>query len=90
MVCAVPLVPLDPYSSGDLEMNLMVQRLREVFGYDVHLFDSTMEHGIPSVWVLAKNRTNQGINMICAAGHLDPNEGGKGAIHEIAGIFACV
>jgi ribosomal protein S12 methylthiotransferase accessory factor len=84
----LPLVPLDPYSSGDLEMNLMVQRLRDVFGYDVHLFDSTMEHGIPSVWVLAKNRTNQGINMICAAGaHLDPVRAAKGAIHEIAGML---
>ncbi|GGD61443.1 TOMM precursor leader peptide-binding protein [Paenibacillus nasutitermitis] len=84
----LPLAPLDPYSSGDLEMNLMVERLRDVFGYDVHLFDSTMEHGIPSVWVLAKNRTDQGVNMICAAGaHLDPVRAAKGAIHEIAGML---
>ncbi|WP_042161509.1 TOMM precursor leader peptide-binding protein [Paenibacillus gorillae] len=84
----LPLVPLDPYSSGDLEMNLMVERLRDVVGYDVHLFDSTTEHGIPSVWALAKNRTNQGINMICAAGaHLDPIRAAKGAIHEIAGML---
>ncbi|MGU3471199.1 TOMM precursor leader peptide-binding protein [Paenibacillus sp. D51F] len=84
----LPLVPLDPYSSGDLEMNLMVGRLRDVFGYDVHLFDSTMEHGIPSVWVLAKNRSDQGVNMICAAGaHPDPVRAAKGAIHEIAGML---
>ncbi|MFF2089549.1 TOMM precursor leader peptide-binding protein [Paenibacillus sp. NPDC058174] len=84
----LPLVPLDPYSSGDLEMNLMVERLRDVVGYDVHLFNSTMENGIPSVWALAKNRTNQGINMICAAGaHLDPVRAAKGAIHEIAGML---
>jgi len=84
----LPLTPLDPYSSGDLEMNLMLERLRDVVGYDVHLFDSTMEHGIPSVWVLAKNRTDQGVNMICAAGaHLDPVRAAKGAIHEIAGML---
>ncbi|MBD3922247.1 TOMM precursor leader peptide-binding protein [Paenibacillus sp. PR3] len=84
----LPLVPLDPYSSGDLEMNLMLERLRDVFGYDIHLFDSTMEHGIPSVWVFAKNRTDQGVNMICAAGaHPDPVRAAKGAIHEIAGML---
>jgi len=84
----LPLVPLDPYSTGDLEMNLMVERLRDVVGYDVYLFDSTMEHGIPSVWVLAKNRTDRGVNMICAAGaHPDPVRAAKGAIHEIAGML---
>lgn len=84
----LPLVPLDPCSTGDLEMNLMVERLRDVFGYEVHLFDSTMEHGIPSVWALAKNRTDQGVNMICAAGaHPDPVRAAKGAIHEIAGML---
>jgi len=84
----LPLVPLDPYSSGDLELTLMVERLRDVTQYDVHLFDSTMEHGIPSVWVLAKNRTDNGVNMICAAGaHPDPVRAAKGAIHEIAGML---
>ncbi|WP_054028899.1 TOMM precursor leader peptide-binding protein [Bacillus sp. FJAT-28004] len=84
----LPLVPIDPYSSGDLEMNLMVERLRDVTHYDVYLFDSTMEHGIPSVWVLAKNRKDHGVNMICAAGaHPDPVRAAKGAIHEIAGML---
>lgn len=84
----LPLVPIDPYSSGDLELTLMVERLRDVTQYDVHLFDSTMEHGIPSVWVLAKNRTENGVNMICAAGaHPDPVRAAKGAIHEIAGML---
>lgn len=84
----LPLVPLDPYSSGDLELQLMVERLRDVTLYDVHLFNSTMEHGIPSVWVLAKNKTDKGVNMICAAGaHPDPIRAAKGAIHEVAGML---
>ncbi|KRE39934.1 TOMM precursor leader peptide-binding protein [Paenibacillus sp. Soil522] len=84
----LPLAPLDPYSAGDLELNLMVERLREVVSYDVHLFNSTMEHGIPSVWALAKNRTDKGVNLICAAGaHPDPVRAAKGAIHEIAGLL---
>lgn len=82
------LAPIDLYSSGDLELNLMVERLREVVGYDVHLFNSTMEHGIPSVWALAKNKADKGVNIICAAGaHPDPVRAAKGAIHEIAGML---
>ncbi len=47
-----------------------------------------MEHGIPSVWALAKNRTDKGVNLICAAGaHPDPVRAAKGAIHEIAGML---
>lgn len=84
----LPLAPLDSYSAGDLEMDLMVERLREVAGYDVLLFNSTMEHGIPSVWAIAKNRTDKGVNLICAAGaHPDPVRASKGAIHELAGML---
>ncbi|MGM0884143.1 MAG: TOMM precursor leader peptide-binding protein [Bacillota bacterium] len=84
----LPIPRLDPYSAGDLELNLMVERLQEVTGYDVHMFNSTMEHGIPCVWVLAKNRTQKGVNLICAAGASpDPIRAVKSAIHEIAGML---
>ncbi|OBZ16969.1 TOMM precursor leader peptide-binding protein [Bacillus sp. FJAT-26390] len=82
------LTPLDPYSAGDLELNLMIERLREVAGYDIHLFNSTMEHGIPSVWAISKNRSDKGVNLICAAGaHPDPVRAAKGAIHELSGMM---
>lgn len=82
------LSPLDPYSAGDLELNLMIERLREVALYDVYLFNSTMEHGIPSVWAIAKNRADKGVNLICAAGaHPDPVRAAKGAIHELSGMM---
>ncbi|NIK75175.1 ribosomal protein S12 methylthiotransferase accessory factor [Paenibacillus castaneae] len=84
----LPLPRLDPFSAGDLELSLMVERLQEVAGYDVYLFNSTMEHGIPSVWALAKNRTQKGVNLICAAGaHPDPVKAVKSAIHEVAGML---
>jgi ribosomal protein S12 methylthiotransferase accessory factor len=87
----LPIPRLDPYSCGDLEMSLMVERLKAVAGYDVHLFNSTMEHGIPSVWALAKNRKQQGVNLICAAGaHPDPIRAAKSAIHEVAGMLLTV
>ena len=47
-----------------------------------------MEHGIPSVWALAKNRKQKGLNIICAAGaHLDPVRAVKSAVFELAGMM---
>ncbi|GKU80089.1 TOMM precursor leader peptide-binding protein [Paenibacillus sp. L3-i20] len=83
----LPLPRLDPYSANDQELRLMLDRMRAVAGFDVHFFNSTMEHGIPSVWAVAKNRKQTGVNLICAAGaHPDPLRAMKGAVHELAGM----
>ncbi len=77
---------LDPYSANDKELQLMVDRLLVVAGYDVSLFNATMENGIPSIWAMAKNRNRTGANLICAAGaHVDPIRAAKSAIYELAG-----
>jgi ribosomal protein S12 methylthiotransferase accessory factor len=87
----LPVPGLDPYSADDQELRLMVDRLRAVMGYDLYLFNTTMENGIPSVWTLAKNRNQKGVNLICSAGaHLDPVRAAKGAIHELAGTMLTV
>jgi len=79
---------LDPDSAGDAELRLMVERSRAVAGFDVFLFNSTMEHGIPSIWALAKNRKGRGINLVCAAAaHPDPVRAAKSAIHEVSGLM---
>jgi ribosomal protein S12 methylthiotransferase accessory factor len=84
----LPLPRLDPYSANDKELRLMIDRLRAVAGYDVYLFNSTMEYGIPSVWAVAKNRKQKGVNLICAGGaHLDPVRAVKGAVYELAGMM---
>ena len=81
----LPLPRLDPYSANDQELKLMIDRVRAVGGYDLYFYNSTMEHGIPSVWAMAKNRKQKGLNIICAAGaHLDPVRAVKSAIHELA------
>ncbi|WP_437180202.1 TOMM precursor leader peptide-binding protein [Paenibacillus andongensis] len=78
---------LDPYSANDQELRLMIDRLRAVAGFDVYFFNSTMESGIPSVWGVAKNRKQTGVNLICAAGaHPDPVRAVKGAVHELASM----
>jgi ribosomal protein S12 methylthiotransferase accessory factor len=84
----LPIPKIDPYSIDDREYRLMFERLQAVSNYDLHLFNATMEHGIPSVWVLAKNRTQKGINLVCAAGaHPDPIRAVKSAVQETAGML---
>jgi ribosomal protein S12 methylthiotransferase accessory factor len=82
----LPVPRLDPYSVSDKELHLMIDRIQAVAGYDVFLFNSTMENGVPSVWAMVKNRKKTGPNLICAAGaHLDPVHAAKSAIYELAG-----
>ncbi|MDQ0857829.1 TOMM precursor leader peptide-binding protein [Bacillus sp. V2I10] len=84
----LPLPRLDPYSANDQELLLMIDRVRAVGGYDLHFYNSTMEHGIPSVWAMAKNRKQKGLNIICAAGaHLDPVRAVKSTVHELAAMM---
>lgn len=84
----LPLSPLDPYSVNDPELHMMIHRLEAVAGYEVKLYNSTMEHGIPSVWSIAKNKRSRGVNLICAAGaHPDPVRAAKSSIHELSGML---
>ncbi|MGC5327874.1 TOMM precursor leader peptide-binding protein [Brevibacillus sp. SYSU BS000544] len=84
----LPLPRLDPYSANDLELNLMIERLQAVAGFDVFLFNATMENGIPSVWTLAKSRKQKGVNLICAGGaHPDPVRAVKSSLQEVAAML---
>ncbi|MFS0784247.1 TOMM precursor leader peptide-binding protein [Bacillus sp. 1P06AnD] len=84
----LPLQRLEPGTAASTELQLMVQRLKEVAGFDVYLFNSTTENGIPSIWSLAKNTKGKGLNLLCAAGaHLDPVKAAKGAVQELAGML---
>ncbi|WP_379968269.1 TOMM precursor leader peptide-binding protein [Ectobacillus sp. sgz5001026] len=84
----LPLPRLDLHSANDKELQLMVDRVREVAGYDLYFYNSTMEHEIPSVWAIAKNRRSTGVNLICAAGaNPDPVRAVKSAIYELAGMM---
>ncbi|QQE77540.1 TOMM precursor leader peptide-binding protein [Alicyclobacillus sp. SO9] len=84
----LPLPPIDIESVEDVELDLMLKRLRAVVGYDVYFFNATMENGIPSVFAVAKNRRGRGLNLMCAAGsHPDALKAVKGAVHEIAGML---
>ncbi|UQZ81072.1 YcaO-like family protein [Paenibacillus konkukensis] len=50
----LPVPRLDYRSSGDKELVTMIERVRAVTGYEVLLYNTTMENGIPSIWAIAK------------------------------------
>lgn len=79
---------LDPDSARDEELSLMIERIRAA-GYEIHLFNATLESGIPSVWTIAKKANNQaGVNLICAAGaHPDPIRAVKSSLYEAAAML---
>ncbi|MGI8315781.1 TOMM precursor leader peptide-binding protein [Halobacillus mangrovi] len=86
----LPLPRIDPYSFHDKELTLMIDRMREVAGYDLYLYNATMEHGIPCILTITKKRESDsdGLNLICAAGaHLDPVKAVKSAIFESVGMI---
>lgn len=82
----LPVPRLDPRTSGDVELTVMTDRLEAVTGYRVFLYNTTMEHGIPSIWAVAKGGTGQSVGLVCAAGaHLNPVQAAKSALQELAG-----
>ncbi|MFE5318466.1 TOMM precursor leader peptide-binding protein [Paenibacillus sp. NPDC056579] len=87
----LPVPRLDYRSSGDKELLTMIERLKAVTGYEVLLYNTTMENGIPSIWAIAKGGANQTLNLVCAAGaHLDPILAAKSAVYELAGTITRV
>jgi ribosomal protein S12 methylthiotransferase accessory factor len=85
----LPIPRLDCKTIGDTELQLMLHRLQSMTGYEIHLFNSTTENGIPSIWAMAKNTKDDGLNLLCAAGaHLDPIRAVKGAVQELSGMLS--
>ncbi|MEC3884653.1 TOMM precursor leader peptide-binding protein [Halobacillus sp. HZG1] len=86
----LPLPRIDPRSSGDQELHMMIDRMKEIAGYDLYLYNATMEHGIPCILtIIKKSIVDTGdLNMICAAGaHLDPVKAVKSAVFESVGMI---
>lgn len=54
-------------------------------GYDIYLFDITLEAGVPTIWAMAVNPAkNPKVKSYCAAGaHPDPEKAVMGALVEV-------
>ncbi len=75
--------------TADPLARLLATEIEQEYGYAVHAFDTTAEHGIPCVWVLAEGPPGgPGPATASAAGaHLDPARALRSALAELGPIL---
>lgn len=84
-----PRVDLD--AATDRRIPMLAEWIRRRLGYDVLAFETTLEQGIPSYWVMAVDqRPAPGrMHALCgAAAHLDPQRALSSALSELAPMVA--
>lgn len=80
---ALDEVDLDVPELGDL-----LRKARLFTGFDYRAFHSTMEYGMPSFWLAAENRSDDGPAVFAgAAAHPDPVQAITGGLTELVGII---
>ncbi|UOQ45517.1 TOMM precursor leader peptide-binding protein [Halobacillus salinarum] len=80
---------IDPYSSEDKELTLMLDRMKEE-GYELYLYNASMDHSVPCLFTIVKKTdpNAEGMNLMCAAGaSFDPVSAVKSAIFESIGMI---
>ncbi|MGW5453082.1 TOMM precursor leader peptide-binding protein [Nocardia sp. NPDC003979] len=78
---------LDLEATTNLDIKLTATAIRVQTGYDLQLFDTTMEHGIPSTLALAVNTRDVWPKMTCtAASSLNPEQSVLNALDELGPI----
>lgn len=66
----------------------LVRKSRLFTGFDFRCFCTTMEYGIPSVWLVAENRSPDGPALLAGSGaHPDPAQAIAGGLHELVGTI---
>lgn len=75
---------LDVDSLDNPQIQLVLSQAKSA-GYDVYLFDITLETGVPTIWAMAVNPAkNAKVKSYCAAGaHPDPEKAVMGALVEV-------
>lgn len=66
----LPVPRIDPDTASDRTIPMLVEQLGHERGYRVALFDTTTEHGIPSVWAMAVRSDDDPTRpqLCCSAG----------------------
>ncbi|WP_416515837.1 TOMM precursor leader peptide-binding protein [Bacillus velezensis] len=84
-----PLTKISLDNAKDKNL-LIIKDLIESQGYELYIFDTTMETGIPSVWVLIVNPDNNAsVKTYSAAGaHPNPEKAILSALVEVSTSFA--
>ena len=85
----LPAARIDLSSALDRSIPMVAAAIEAETGYQVHAFDVTMEHGIPSIWAVAVRaaRTGQPALACSAGAHIDPERAVSGAMCELGPIL---
>ena len=87
----MPVPRVDPGSARDRAIPALVDTIEAETGYQVLIFDTTLEQGIPCFWVMAVNpsESDGAPKVVCAAGsHLDPERAVENALSELGPILS--
>jgi ribosomal protein S12 methylthiotransferase accessory factor len=82
---------IDLQSARDRVIPMIAAAIRDETGYDTMIFDTTLEQGVPCVWAMAVDPTNNAERpkAVCAAGsHLDLEQAAGNALRELGSILA--
>jgi ribosomal protein S12 methylthiotransferase accessory factor len=77
---------IDPRSATDPEISLMLESIESASGYTIHVFNTTLDHGVPCCWVMAVDEQDRdGMpKALCAAGsHPNPEQAVLNALQEL-------
>jgi ribosomal protein S12 methylthiotransferase accessory factor len=81
---------IDPSSARDRTIPLIVDTLEAQTDYQVMIFDTTLEQGIPCSWVMAVDPTDtpgRSKAVCAAASHLDPERAIENALSELGPVL---
>lgn len=86
----LPASRIDLRSARDCSIPLLAHAIEAETGYQVLVYDTTMEYGIPSVWAMAICPAGQRLPALaCAAGaHLDTEQAAARALSELGPILS--
>ncbi|MEU6410850.1 TOMM precursor leader peptide-binding protein [Microbispora sp. NPDC046933] len=87
----LPVPRVDPRTARDRSVPLVVESIESATGYEIEIFNTTLEHGIPSFWAMAVDRRDRpGLpKALCAAGaHLNPEKAVRSALMELAPLLS--
>lgn len=66
----------------------MISRFEYLTDYEVMLYNMTLDSKIPCIWAIAKNKKENGLNILCAAGsHLNKYKAIENTLQELCGIL---
>ncbi|QVQ51267.1 TOMM precursor leader peptide-binding protein [Spiractinospora alimapuensis] len=82
---------VDVSTARNPALPLLVETIEQETGYSVHTFDTTLEYGIPCVWTMAVNPTDDPATakVACSGGsHLDPERAIERSLNELGPMTA--